>query len=178
MKHVPNILTMLRIFLIPFFILIFLNNTFIAAVIFSIACITDVIDGYLARKYNVVSKFGMLFDPLADKLLQIFAMICLYQSNILPTFVVVVVIVKEVLMMSGALYLLFNNIVVPANKLGKFGTVVAAVTIIYLIAVGKNSIIPMPALYIIVIISTLGTLLGYIFVFLKKIEDNKTRNKA
>ena len=75
MKHIPNILTMLRILLIPFFIYYFINESFMVAfIIFIVASVTDFFDGYLARKFQVISNFGKIMDPLADKLLVLSAL--------------------------------------------------------------------------------------------------------
>ena len=131
MKHVPNILTILRILMIPLFVIAYPKSRAVAAGIFALACVTDVIDGYLARKYNAISKFGTLCDPLADKFLQIAAVVCLWWSDILPSWVLAT---KETVMIIGAIYLLLKDVVVPANKIGKLGSFVIFITVTYLIA--------------------------------------------
>ena len=86
MNNIPNKLTMIRVILIPFFIVFMLWDAvpygeYIAAAVFILACITDFFDGYLARKYNETTTFGKFMDPLADKLLVCSAMICLIQTG-------------------------------------------------------------------------------------------------
>lgn len=98
--NLPNKITMLRVFLIPFFVVFMLVSAipyskYIALVIFVVASLTDTLDGYIARKYKLVSNFGKFMDPLADKLLVSSAMICLVSLNRIPAWVVIVIISRE-----------------------------------------------------------------------------------
>ena len=78
-KNIPNFISILRVFLAPIFLLLFIYNYYLAAFLtFFVATITDVLDGYIARKYKLVSKFGSIIDPLADKILVIFAFLCIF----------------------------------------------------------------------------------------------------
>ena len=99
--NLPNKLTVLRVIMVPFFVFFMLTdvggaaNKWIALAIFVIASLTDMLDGKIARKYNLVTNFGKFMDPLADKLLVCSAMICLIPSGKLPTAIVIVIIARE-----------------------------------------------------------------------------------
>lgn len=126
--NIPNFLTMIRFFMIPAFILVFFssieNNILIATYIFILAGITDVLDGYIARKYNLITKAGTVLDPLADKLMQITVLLSFTIAGFLPVWVIVVVGLKELMMIIGGLILYFfeHETVIPANKYGKIAT--------------------------------------------------------
>ena len=99
--NIPNMLSILRLFLVPVFILVFLfegDQKTIAAIVFIIASITDVLDGYIARKYNMSTKTGQLLDPLADKLMQIAVVVSLLCAKMVPLWFVLVLASKELLM--------------------------------------------------------------------------------
>lgn len=128
--NLPNLLTTLRFLLIPVFIAFFYSSSENAIrwaiYIFIAAGITDVLDGYIARKYNKVTKWGQAMDPLADKLMQITALACFTQQKYIPIWVITLIGVKELVMIIGAfvLYLQKDKLVVPANRYGKISTVV------------------------------------------------------
>lgn len=138
--NLPNKLTILRTVMIPFFILFLYTDWFhgydkiIAAVIFIAASLTDMLDGKIARKYNLVTNFGKFMDPLADKLLVCSAMICLIPSGKLPTAIVIVIIAREFIISGFRLVASDNGIVIAANYWGKFKTVSQMAMIIVLIA--------------------------------------------
>lgn len=179
MKHLPNILTALRLFMIPLFIFEYFRVPVAAAAIFALACLTDIADGYLARKYSVISVFGTLFDPAADKLLQISAVICLYLSSSIPFFVMVAVTAKELIMMLGALMLLGRKIVIPSNKAGKIGTVIVSVMIISFIAF-RQSLKPFEFLLSAALLVTASaSLISYFTVFVRTvIRKNRHNSKS
>ena len=117
---IPNILTLFRFALVPVCtIFIYFNVMIPAFVVYIVACTTDLLDGYIARKYKMVSQTGILLDPLADKLISVFAVIAFTVTGVLPWFVVVTLIVKELMMIGGGIYLYFRDIVAPANMFGK-----------------------------------------------------------
>lgn len=109
-------------------------NKWIALAIFVIASLTDMLDGKIARKYNLVTNFGKFMDPLADKLLVCSAMICLIPSGKLPTAIVIVIIAREFIISGFRLVASDNGIVIAANYWGKFKTVSQMAMIIVLIA--------------------------------------------
>ena len=106
LKHVPNTLTIIRFLLIPFIVACIFNGNFIAAfIIFTISGITDIADGFIARKFNLVSNFGKLMDPLADKLTQISTLASLAIIHIIPIWILILVLIKEFIMIVGASFL-------------------------------------------------------------------------
>lgn len=138
--NLPNKLTLLRVFMIPFFVVFMLTDLggsygkYIALAIFIAASLTDMLDGKIARKYNLVTNFGKFMDPLADKLLVCSAMICLIPSGKLPTAIVIVIIAREFIISGFRLVASDNGIVIAASYWGKFKTVFQMAMIIVLIA--------------------------------------------
>ena len=137
--NLPNKLTILRVILIPFFVVFMLfditgaADKWIALVIFCVASLTDMLDGKIARKYNLVTNFGKFMDPLADKLLVCTALICLTSMNRLNVIVVLVIIVREFIISGFRLVASDNGIVIAASYWGKFKTVSQMALIIVLI---------------------------------------------
>lgn len=119
-KHIPNIITSFRLVLIPVFIFFVLNDLFLAAAfIFMLASLSDLLDGYLARKWKAVSNFGKLFDPLADKAIQISAILLLCVIGRLHFAFIIILAVKESLMIFGSYLLYKKKVVVYALWYGK-----------------------------------------------------------
>ena len=137
--NLPNKLTILRVILIPFFVVFMLfditgaADKWIALVIFCVASLTDMLDGKIARKYNLVTNFGKFMDPLADKLLVCTALICLISMNRLNVIVVLVIIAREFIISGFRLVASDNGIVIAASYWGKFKTVSQMALIIVLI---------------------------------------------
>jgi len=118
--NVPNVLTIIRMALIPVFVLFFARARYkIALLVFLIASATDWLDGYLARKNHQITDFGKLMDPLADKLMVCTALICQGVRGVFPWLAIVIVMIKELVMVFGATYMLNHDIVVYANMSGK-----------------------------------------------------------
>jgi len=136
--NLPNKLTVFRVILIPFF-LIFLLSDFIpfgnifALIIFVVASLTDLLDGKIARKYNLVTNFGKFMDPLADKLLVSSAMIAFVGMDKLPVWIVVVIISREFIISGFRLVASDNGVVIAASMWGKFKTTFQMLMIIFLI---------------------------------------------
>jgi CDP-diacylglycerol--glycerol-3-phosphate 3-phosphatidyltransferase len=117
---IPNVLTMLRLALIPVFVIVFWNgNRKVALGIFVAASLTDMLDGMLARKLNQITDFGKLFDPLADKLMVLTALVCQGLAGVFPWAAIAIVAGKELVMVLGGLFMLSRNVVVYANYVGK-----------------------------------------------------------
>ena len=117
---IPNVLTMIRLLLVPVFIVLFTRGlTKAALAAFAVASLTDLLDGYLARRLNQITDFGKLFDPLADKLMVLTAMICQGAAGVLPWAAIAVVACKELMMVLGGLFMLRKNVVVYSNIVGK-----------------------------------------------------------
>ncbi len=118
--NVPNVLTMLRAALIPvFLVLYYTSQRYLALAVFLLASATDLLDGYIARKYNLVTNFGKLMDPLADKLMVVSVLLVQTFSGILPPEAVIIVILKEMIMVLGGVYMLKKGIVVHSEIVGK-----------------------------------------------------------
>ena len=124
LKHVPNILTVLRFILIPFTVYYLFNDQFILAIVFLfISGLTDVLDGAIARKFNYITNFGKLIDPLADKITQLSLLGTLVLKNIVPLWILVIVLIKEAAMVAGAAFLYGKELVVSSKWYGKSATV-------------------------------------------------------
>lgn len=123
-KHVPNILTMFRFVLIPFIVISIIKSNYILAfILLTISGITDILDGYIARKYNFITNFGKLIDPLSDKATQISVLIALFMEEIIPFWILLIVLLKEGLMIIGASFLYGKELVVSSKWYGKLATV-------------------------------------------------------
>mgnify|MGYP005779696449 CR=1 FL=1 len=138
--NLPNHLTLLRVIMIPFFVVCLLwdsgqNQTlrYVAAVIFIAASLTDMLDGKIARKYNLVTNFGKFMDPLADKLLVCSALICLIELGQLPAWMVIVIISREFIISGFRLIASDNRVVIAASYWGKFKTTFQMIAVILLI---------------------------------------------
>lgn len=137
--NLPNKLTIFRVILIPFFVVLLLfdlttYDKWIALGIFIVASLTDFLDGYIARKYNLVTNFGKFMDPLADKLLVCSAMICLVELARIPAWVVIVIIAREFIISGFRLVASDNGVVIAASYWGKFKTTFQILMICLMIA--------------------------------------------
>ena len=138
--NLPNKLTVLRVILIPFFVVSMMiengaNQTFryVAAAIFIIASLTDMLDGKIARKYNLVTNFGKFMDPLADKLLVCSALICLIQLGQLPAWMVIIIVSREFIISGFRLVAAEQGIVIAASYWGKFKTTFQMIAVVLMI---------------------------------------------
>ncbi len=126
--NLPNKLTVFRVILIVPFVVFMLTDfageysDLIALVIFIIASLTDMLDGKIARKYNLVTNFGKFMDPLADKLLVCAALICLIEMERIPAWIVIIIISREFIISGFRLIASDNNVVIAASYWGKFKT--------------------------------------------------------
>ena len=168
--NLPNKLTTLRVIMIPFFVFFLLwqngeNYTFrmIALALFIIASLTDLLDGKIARKYNLVTNFGKFMDPLADKLLVCSALICLIELNALPAWMVIIIISREFIISGFRLIASDNGVVIAASYWGKFKTTFQMVSVVLLI-------LDIPALAVvtticvwIALVLTIVSLVDYIY---------------
>lgn len=172
--NLPNKLTMLRVCMIPFFVLFLLTDLggsmgkYIACAIFIAASFTDFLDGYLARKHNLVTNFGKFMDPLADKLLVCSAIICLTSVNKLAAWIVILIISREFIISGFRLIASDNGVVIAASYWGKFKTVSQMIMIVILILD-----FPIPAF------TVLGTIFTYLSLILTVVSliDYLIKNK-
>lgn len=138
--NLPNKLTVLRVIMIPFFVaaLLYAGGTsqtmrWAAALIFVLASLTDLLDGKIARKYNLVTNFGKFMDPLADKLLVCAALICLVELKQFPAWMAIVIVSREFIISGFRLVAAEQGIVIAASYWGKFKTTFQMIAIILMI---------------------------------------------
>ena len=179
--NLPNKLTCFRVVLIPFFVFFLLAPWFegygyyFAVGIFIVASITDFLDGYLARKYNLVTNFGKFMDPLADKLLVCSALICLVELELLPSWIVVIIIAREFIISGFRLIASDNGVVIAASYWGKFKTVFQIFMVIVLIVNIQNFVFYVigQALIYISLALTIISLIDYIVKNKNVLKDQK-----
>ena len=174
-KYVPNTLTAIRFLLIPFIVIFILHGNFVGGIILLILSgLSDVLDGIIARRFNLVSDFGKLVDPLADKTTQIALIIALSLRGVVPLWIVLIVSLKESIMIAVAIFLYVKKLVVSSKWYGKLATVLfyTAVGISLAIMYWNARLVPefdLPALplfdvyvYYLVIMATIFALVMYI----------------
>lgn len=178
MKHIPNVLTIIRFLLIPEIIICAIRSNYVGVIIIlTISGITDILDGFIARKFNFISDFGKLMDPLADKATQICLLGALAIKSIVPWWIIVIVVLKEFLMVAGASFLYGKELVVSSKWYGKLSTVLFYVAIVMSmfilywnsIIVGKYSMPVLPMfdkyIYYLAILSTIFSFIMYVKAF-------------
>lgn len=143
--NLPNKLTILRIVLIPFFMFFLLNpslpySEIIALLIYSVASVTDSIDGYLARKHNLITDFGKFMDPLADKLLVISSLICFVEMGVINSWVTMIIVSRELAITGFRTLAVSKGITLAANIWGKIKTIFQMITIILILVVNTGMI--------------------------------------
>ena len=152
--NLPNKLTVMRVIMIPFFVISLLafqgevrllRN--LAAAIFIVASLTDMLDGQIARKYNLVTNFGKFMDPLADKLLVCSALICLIELGQLPAWMVIIIVSREFIISGFRLIAAEQGIVIAASYWGKFKTTFQMIAVILMI-------VNLPVLHILTVACT------------------------
>jgi CDP-diacylglycerol---glycerol-3-phosphate 3-phosphatidyltransferase len=133
--NLPNRLTILRLVLtLPFVAALsfqFPGAKLLALVLFIASSVTDYADGYIARKFKLITDFGKLMDPLVDKIMTISAFICLVSLGSIPAWAVIVIVSREFLITGLRLMAAVRGKVLPAERLGKLKTVCQIVTILY-----------------------------------------------
>ena len=138
LKYIPNVLTIIRFLLIPIIVIsIFNENYIIAFAFFTISGMTDIADGFIARRFNLISNFGKLMDPLADKLTQICTIASLTLNNIVPAWILSIVLLKELIMIAGASFLYGKDVVVYSKWYGKLATVLFYVAIVFSLLINQ-----------------------------------------
>lgn len=181
-KHIPNILTIARFFLIPFIIyFIVVDNYPLAFAFLVFSGLTDVLDGFIARKFNFITNFGKLIDPLADKATQVAVLLALTFKGIIPFWIIIVVFLKEATMIAGASFLYGKELVVSSKWFGKLATVLFYLAIACSFGIKywntqaadvTNSIAPLPQfdlwIYYLALAMTLFSLVMYYVTFYKQ----------
>ena len=180
--NLPNKLTIARMCMVPLFMIALMFNTdssrILATVIFALASLTDMLDGQIARKYNMVTNFGKLMDPLADKVLTAAAMICLVELGDLAAWIAVLIIFREYLITGLRSVAASENIVVAANIWGKVKTVCQMFALMFLML--KPQIVALCGINIglwlmyVAVILTVYSGLDYVLKLNKQITPNIT----
>ena len=177
--NLPNKLTILRVIMIPFFVFFLLSGVggsaskWIALVIFAAASITDTLDGYIARRDNLITDFGKFMDPLADKLLVCSALICFVELDKLPAWMVIIIIAREFIISGFRLVASDNGIVIAASWWGKIKTVVQMLMSVLLILNFSGTVIDIVEYVFIyaAIILTVVSLIDYLYKNWKVLDD-------
>ena len=169
--NLPNFLTTIRLILVPFMTGFLISKNYTMAISFYVlASITDVLDGYIARKYNLITKLGKILDPMADKLLQFAALVGLWIVDIIPVWITLIFFLKEIFMGLGAIKLLKNkDIVVPSKWFGKMSTVFFFIAIVFSM-LSENVLILKPyvlPMFILALVSLFFAFIMYLLNFLK-----------
>ena len=182
-KHVPNILTIIRFILIPFIVYYITKEQYILSFIFlTISGLTDILDGFIARKFNFITNFGKLVDPLADKLTQIAILATLVILKIIPSWILFIVVLKEAIMIAGASFLYGKELVVSSKWFGKLATVLFYIAIVCSFGIKywntsiynpldpSSILLPQFDIYIyyLALISTIFSLIMYFITFYKQ----------
>jgi CDP-diacylglycerol--glycerol-3-phosphate 3-phosphatidyltransferase len=142
--NIPNVLTLFRIFLVPFLVVVlltefkferwfFLKRELLAVVLLVTASVTDILDGYLARKKKQVTTLGVLLDPIADKLLVVSALISLVELRLVPAWVAVIIVGREFSVMGLRMVAALHKVVIPAGQLGKWKMALEIVAICFVL---------------------------------------------
>ena len=131
---ISNKLTILRIILVPVFVaLMMLNQGIAATIVFVVASLTDMLDGYLARKRNEITNFGKFADPIADKILVVSALLCLMEIAVIPAWAVIIVIAREFIVSGLRMSAAAQDVVIAADGFGKIKTITQMVSITMLL---------------------------------------------
>ena len=173
--NIPNSLTVFRLFLIPVFILVFFlsspTNLLLSVCVYLLAGLTDVLDGFIARKFNLITDWGKAADPFADKLMLLTVLACLVVGHYLPLWVLLIVLFKESLMIIVGLRLYKKGTVIPSNIFGKLSTIFFYLSISVFTF---NEIIGKYLIYIAVLF-TLVALTNYALFYMKNHKGELSR---
>lgn len=170
--NLPNKLTVFRmIIVLPFIILLFLGKSNIwysigAGIIFGIASLTDFLDGYIARKKGIVTDFGKLMDPLADKILVLSALICFVELGYIPAWMVIIIVIREFLVTGIRVIAASKGEIIPAGKLGKYKTISQMIAIPIILLIRNEYVLANQLIMLIPVILTVWS--GYQYVMNSK----------
>lgn len=179
--NIPNILSTIRLCLVPFFAFFFFSGRehgrVYAVVVYVTAVFTDVLDGYIARRFNITSNFGRIIDPLADKLMTLTVLTCMTIAHIMPVWITVIFYVKEILMISGGTFIhrKMRTEMPPSNVFGK-ASAAALFVLCASIMIFKNMSMGMvTALVVLTVVLAACALISYILTYVNLV--NKRNNK-
>ena len=179
--NLPNLLTVLRIMLVPALVVALLGNTpagdVLAAIVFALASATDFVDGYLARSRNSITTFGKLMDPLADKLLIVAALVSLVSLHRLAAWVAMVIITRELAVTVLRLAATQAGVVLAASLFGKAKTCLQIATVLAIIAFHDKPVWVMALLYATVLVTVLSGL-DYFFDVRRRMQQTEAQPGA
>lgn len=174
LKNIPNILTLLRIACVPVFVISMLNNKLYPAIgVFLLAEITDVLDGIIARRFDLITPFGKIADPVADKLMQLSALFIFSIKDMIPKIIPWLVLGKELFLLISGLYLMKKKIDMSSKWFGKLTSVILFIAIM-LVFLGVPRYITDPIFWLCVAMALFAALM-YIRNYFKQIRP-KTKN--
>jgi CDP-diacylglycerol---glycerol-3-phosphate 3-phosphatidyltransferase len=177
--NLPNVLTLLRILLVPVVVVALLdatpNGSILAAAVFALAAATDGIDGYLARSRQSITNFGKLMDPIADKLLIAAALISLVSADRLAGWVAMIIIAREFAVSGLRVAAGAQGVVIPASPLGKVKTIVQVATVFALIAVQDTGVWWVQTLVYLTVVVTAVSGADYFLNFRRRIEEAREK---
>jgi CDP-diacylglycerol--glycerol-3-phosphate 3-phosphatidyltransferase len=176
--NLPNVLTLLRILLVPVIVVALLDETpngdLLAAIVFALASLTDWVDGYLARSRGSITTFGKLMDPIADKLLVVAALVSLVSLDRLQAWVAMVIIARELAVTMSRMAATGQGVVIAANRWGKVKTALQVLAIFLLIAVSGSPLWLDVLVYVTVAVTVISGV-EYFFGLRRSLSDAKQR---
>ncbi|NLY45080.1 MAG: CDP-diacylglycerol--glycerol-3-phosphate 3-phosphatidyltransferase [Tissierella sp.] len=175
--NIPNMLTILRIILVPIYMFVFFsdldNRLLLAGLVFILAGISDVLDGHIARKYNLQTKLGTVLDPFADKLMTFAILISFTLSKLIPEWILIALGIKEIILILGGslLYFSSSNEVVPSNKYGKSATALfyaATLSIVFKLPETLSQV-----LFLVTVVFNILALINYVNIYIELVKNRE-----
>ncbi|MBQ2696165.1 MAG: CDP-diacylglycerol--glycerol-3-phosphate 3-phosphatidyltransferase [Clostridia bacterium] len=177
--NLPNILTLIRLFMVPLYVVVFQHEEGVrlfSTLIFVLASVTDVLDGYLARKLNMSTKWGQLMDPLADKCMQLAVILTLFFAGQVPVWFLIILVVKELMMITGSAFLFSKKTYVKANITGKLSTVVLFLVMTLLLLIPSMNAVLKTILLGCSAVLALSAAITYLYLYF--VQDQSFRKYA
>lgn len=184
MKHVPNILSSIRICLVPVFVLTYFYETgsvkIYAAAVYAAASFTDFLDGYIARRYSLISNLGKILDPLGDKLMTLAVLTCITLDHVIPVWVIVTALIKELLMLLGGVIIRRKEggEMPSSNIIGKTSTVVFFIVCVTLMLFrnipARAATLMISAAVVLMLMALVSYMRTFIYI-MKKADDFKKK---
>lgn len=181
---IPNMLTVARLCMVPVFVLVFAlegHPKTLSGLIFILASVTDVLDGFIARKFHMTSKTGQLLDPLADKLMQITVVVSMLCAKMVPLWFVLVLACKEILMICGGYFLYRRKNYVKSNIFGKTNTVLVFCALISLLMFSEHNATLKDTMLGVAVGSNIVAIVSYAYIYFlqqKKFKEYIGKNKV
>lgn len=168
--NIPNILTVFRLLLVPTFVILFFSGVqdslLYSMMVFFIAGFTDILDGYIARRNNLITKFGTLMDPFADKLMLLTVLTCLVIRNYIPMWVLGIIAAKDIFMIFSGFILYTNDTIIPSNLFGKVTTALFYLSI-FVMLFDPNKLV-YPYIIYLAVLSAIAALINYFVIYVRK----------